>query len=502
MKDLGAVVNSKDITTKEYVDGEIPTKTSQLTNDSGFLPTTITSPANGQIIAYNGTAWINQSPQSFSQQQANWAETSTASVQYIQNKPTALSAFTNDTNYITASGAPVQSVDGLTGSVVLNDVKYTTQTLTTAQQTQARSNIGAGTSSFSGSYTDLTNKPTIPTATSQLTNDSNFITASGAPVQSVNGQTGTVNITTITGNSGTATTLETARTIALSGGATGTATSFNGSQNITIPVTSLDATKLSGTATINTTGSSGSCTGNAATASALTTNAGSATNPVYFSSGIPVAGTYTLANACTKSYTDSTSASAIGTGTTLPTERDIYYGLPNINGVHTYTSSTNIYPPTSVGTSGYLLQSSGGNTPSWVAQSTITAGKATADASGNTITTTYAPLASPALTGTPTAPTATSGTSTTQIATTAFVQSALPTKTSQLTNDSGFITSSQAPVQSVNGLTGAISIGVSNLNDTSVSSPVSGQTLQYNGTSWVNTTPQAGGTLVQIVRWS
>lgn len=45
--------------------------------------------------------------------------------------------------------------------------------------------------------------------------------------------------------------------------------------------------------------------------------------------------------------------------------------------------------------------------------------------------TTYAPLASPTLTGTPTAPTATTGTNTTQIATTAFVQNAvnsLPTK--------------------------------------------------------------------------
>ena len=44
-----------------------------------------------------------------------------------------------------------------------------------------------------------------------------------------------------------ATVLKTARTIALSGGATGTATSFNGSANITIPVTAVDAAKLTGT---------------------------------------------------------------------------------------------------------------------------------------------------------------------------------------------------------------------------------------------------------------
>ena len=80
--------------------------------------------------------------------------------------------------------------------------------------------------------------------------------------------------TTVSGNAGTATRLQTARTIGLSGAATGTATSFDGSANITIPVTSLDASKLTGTASINTTGNastSTTCTGNAATATKLQT---------------------------------------------------------------------------------------------------------------------------------------------------------------------------------------------------------------------------------------
>ena len=52
----------------------------------------------------------------------------------------------------------------------------------------------------------------------------------------------------------------------------------------------------------------------------------------------------------------------------------------------------------------------------------------TAQANAETYTSTYyAPLASPALTGTPTAPTATAGTSTTQLATTAFATDAAST---------------------------------------------------------------------------
>jgi hypothetical protein len=74
-----------------------------------------------------------------------------------------------------------------------------------------------------------------------------------------------------------------------------------------------------------------------------------------------------LAAAAYKAVTDSTSASAISTGTSLVTERDVYYGLPKINNSNSYTRSTTIYAPTSAGTSGYILKSAGsGNAPTWL----------------------------------------------------------------------------------------------------------------------------------------
>ena len=53
------------------------------------------------------------------------------------------------------------------------------QGLTDTEKSNARANIGAGTSSFSGSYNDLSNKPTIPTNNNQLTNGAGYITSSG-----------------------------------------------------------------------------------------------------------------------------------------------------------------------------------------------------------------------------------------------------------------------------------------------------------------------------------
>ena len=138
-------------------DTVIPSKTSQLENDSGYITSS----------ALNG-----------------YAKTS--------DIPTKTSQLQNNSGFITADDAPIKSVDGATGDVVTNAVKTTTQSLTDAQKQQARTNIGAGTSSFDGNYNSLSNTPTIPTKTSDITNDSGYITDNDILVKSVNGQTGTI----------------------------------------------------------------------------------------------------------------------------------------------------------------------------------------------------------------------------------------------------------------------------------------------------------------------
>lgn len=89
--------------------------------------------------------------------------------------PTKTSDLNNDSNFVvdanyTHTDNNYTSTDK---TKVDNSVLFSTQTLTSAQKQQARANIGAGTSTFSGSYTDLSNKPT---KLSDFTNDSNFIT--------------------------------------------------------------------------------------------------------------------------------------------------------------------------------------------------------------------------------------------------------------------------------------------------------------------------------------
>ena len=73
------------------------------------------------------------------------------------------------------------------------------------------------------------------------------------------------------------------------------------------------------------------------------------------------------------------------------------------------------------------------------------------------------------------------------------VEAAIPTKTSQLDNDSGFITSSQAPVQSVNNKTGAVSLTASDVSAIpSTLTGTAGQVLTktVDGQEWKDATKE------------
>lgn len=95
--------------------------------------------------------------------------------------------------------APVTSVNGKLGDVVLTATDVGAVASETDPVFVASPAYGitaadiAGwnaKSDFSGSYNDLTDKPTIPTTVSELENDAGYITS--APVDSVNGKTGAV----------------------------------------------------------------------------------------------------------------------------------------------------------------------------------------------------------------------------------------------------------------------------------------------------------------------
>ena len=151
---------------------EIPTKTSDLINDSGYLT------EHQNLDGYVKTTDLS-------------TVATTGSYNDLTNKPTIptkISQLTNDSNFI--SSIPSEYVT----ETELNAKGYLTehQSLTDYAKktdlhnhdnktvldniTQDKFDSWDNKSEFSGSYNDLTDKPTIPSKTSQLTNDSGYLT--------------------------------------------------------------------------------------------------------------------------------------------------------------------------------------------------------------------------------------------------------------------------------------------------------------------------------------
>ena len=178
----------------------IPTKTSELTNDSGFITTANIPTKTSDLVNDSGFISEETEPQFTSspahgitsQDIEDWNNKSDFSGSYddLTDKPSIpskTSNLVNDSGFVSASDLSTVATTGdyndLSNkpTIPTDYVSYLPQELTEDQKGQVRSNIGAGASSFSGDYNDLTNKPTIPSKTSDLVNDSGFITTETEP---------------------------------------------------------------------------------------------------------------------------------------------------------------------------------------------------------------------------------------------------------------------------------------------------------------------------------
>lgn len=199
--------NYNDLTNKPF----IPTKTSELTNDAGFLTehqdisgklektgdasntTTAFTTASSRANLKSGEK-LSISMGKISKWLSDVKDVAfTGSYNDLTNKPnipTKTSELMNDSGYLTEH----QDISGKLDKT--GDAANTTVTFTAAT---SRTNVASGdklstivgkmskwfsdmsTVAFSGSYNDLTNKPTIPTNLSQMTNDANYAKISDIP---------------------------------------------------------------------------------------------------------------------------------------------------------------------------------------------------------------------------------------------------------------------------------------------------------------------------------
>lgn len=149
--DVGALPDSTVIPT-------VPTNVSAFQNDAGYLTAVPSEYVTDTELTTALAPKANTANLATVATSGDYADLTGKPT--IPTVPSNVSAFTNDAGYITASQAPVQSVNGQTGAVTVS----------------------------------------VPTKTSDLTNDSGFITS--APVSSVDGKTGAVTVIPTGGSAG------------------------------------------------------------------------------------------------------------------------------------------------------------------------------------------------------------------------------------------------------------------------------------------------------------
>lgn len=191
----------------------IPTDTGDLTNNAGFIssytetdPTVsswakaVTKPSYDLDEVSDGTIrkLSNYVPTTRKINDKALSSDVTLSLDDVANGstrklPTNVSDLSNDTGFITSSSLPTVNNSTITVKKNSDDVG---DSFTTNASSAKTINLGLSTVATSGSYSDLSNKPTIPTKVSDLSNDTGFITSSDLPSNHVTTDT----TQTISGN--------------------------------------------------------------------------------------------------------------------------------------------------------------------------------------------------------------------------------------------------------------------------------------------------------------
>lgn len=133
---------------------DVPTKLSALTNDAGFITKTVSDLTN----------YYTKTESDGKYQPKGDYLTQHQDLSSYAKKSTTLAG------YGITDGATKAELSDVSGGV------DTHKKDTTSHVTSAEKQTWNGKSNFSGNYNDLTNKPTIPSKTSQLSNDSKFVT--------------------------------------------------------------------------------------------------------------------------------------------------------------------------------------------------------------------------------------------------------------------------------------------------------------------------------------
>ena len=150
----------------------VPSKTSELTNDSSFTTSTQLATKADKIHTHNYND-LEDKPTLFSGAYKDLTGKPTI--------PTLTSELENDSNFTTKAYVEQRITDVATsGEIDLSDYVTTAQLNTKADKVHTHSyeDLTEKPTLFSGKYADLIGKPTIPTKTSDITNDSNFVTTS------------------------------------------------------------------------------------------------------------------------------------------------------------------------------------------------------------------------------------------------------------------------------------------------------------------------------------